>query len=97
MASFIKRVQDSTKKALTVDSGRLADEVTFKSTKYFALWDTMYMGLCLVSVEYEVISGVLVWCQIPAKIVTVSTLKATSLGCQKFWDLCTADPSSPLY
>ena len=44
----------------------------------------------------EAISGVLIWCLIPGKIVTVSVLKTTSIGCQKFCDLCAADPSSLL-
>jgi len=53
-------------------------------------------SLCCVSIGCEAISGVLVWCPIPGKIVAVSALKATSIGCQKFRDLCAADSSSPL-
>nr|YP_009308933.1 hypothetical protein [Toxarium undulatum]AOS86676.1 hypothetical protein [Toxarium undulatum] len=94
--NITKGVQESTKSALTVDSGRRASVGTFKASKDFAKGDTICGSLCCVSIGCEVISGVLVWCPIPGKIVTVSALKATSIGCQKFRDLCTADPSSPL-
>lgn len=93
---FTKRIQDSGKGALTVDSGRRAGSGTFKASKDFARGDVMCGSLCCVSIGCEAISGVLVWCPIPGKIATVSALKATSLGCQKFRDLCAADPSSPL-
>ena len=91
-----KGVQDSTKGALTIDSGRRAGVGTFKASKDFARGDAICGGLCCVSIGCEVTSGVLVWCPIPGKIVVVSALKATSIGCQKFRDLCAADPSSPL-
>lgn len=91
-----KGVQDSTKGALTVDSGRRVGVGTFKASKDFARGDAMCGGLCCVSIGCEAVSGVLVWCPIPGKIVTISALKATSIGCQKFRDLCAADPSSPL-
>ena len=91
-----KRVQDSTKGTLTIDSGRRAGVGAYKASKDFARGDVMCGSLCCVSIGCEAISGVLVWCPIPGKIVTVSALKATSMGCQKFRDLCAADPSSPL-
>ena len=91
-----KGVQDSTKGALTVDSGRRAGVGTFKAGKDFARGDVMCGSLCCVSIGCEAVSGILVWCPIPGKIATISALKATSVGCQKFRDLCAADPSSPL-
>ena len=91
-----KGVQDSTKDALTVDSGRRAGVGTFKASKDFDRGDIVCVSLGCVSIGCEAISGVLVWCPIPGKIVTVSALKATSMGCQKFRDLCAADSSSPL-
>ena len=91
-----KGVQDSTKGALTVDSGRRAGVGTFKAGKDFARGDVMCGSLCCVSIGCEAVSGILVWCPIPGKIVTISALKATSVGCQKFRDLCATDPSSPL-
>ena len=91
-----KGVQDSTKGALTIDSGRRAGVGTFKASKDFARGDAVCGTLCSVSVGCEVASGVLVWCPIPGKLIVVSSLKATSIGCQKFRDLCAADPSSPL-
>jgi hypothetical protein len=94
--NITKGVQDSTKGALTVDSGGRAGVGTFKASKDFARGDVMCGGLCCVSIGCEVVSGVLIWCPIPGKIITVSALKATSMGCQKFRDLCAADPSSPL-
>ena len=91
-----KGVVESSKGAITVDSGRRVGVGTFKASKDFARGDIMCGGLCCVSIGCEVISGVLVWCPIPGKIITVSTLKAVSLGSQKFRDLCAGDPSSPL-
>ena len=91
-----KGVQDSTKGALTVDSGRRVGAGTFKASKDFARGDAICGSLCCVSIGCEALSGVLIWCPIPGKIVTVTALKATSLGCLKFRDLCAADPSSPL-
>jgi len=90
-------VQDSTKGALTIDSGRRTGVGIFKSRKDFARADTLCGGLCCVSIGCEVTYGVLVWCAIPGKIVAVSALKATSIGCQKFRDLCAADPSGPCF
>jgi len=89
-------VQDSTKGALTIDSGRRAGVGTFKASKDFARNDILCGTLCCISIGCEVVSGVLVWCPIPGKIPTISALKATSIGVQKFRDLCVADPSSPL-
>ena len=94
--NITKGVQDSTKGALTVDSGRRAGVGTFKASKDFARGDVMCGSLCCVSIGCEAVSSILVWCPIPGKIVTVSALKATSMGCQKFRDLCAADPSSSL-
>lgn len=94
--NITKGVQDSTKGAVTVDSGRRAGVGTFKASKDFARGDVVCGGLCCISIGCEVVSGVLIWCPVPGKIVTVSALKAASTGCQKFRDLCAADPSSPL-
>ena len=91
-----KGVQDSTKGALTVDSGRRISSGTFKASKDFARSDVLCASLCCVSIGCEAVSGILVWCPLPGKIITISALKATSVGCQKFRDLCAADPSSPL-
>ena len=93
--NITKGVQDSTKGALTVDSGRRAGVGTFKATNDYARGDLICGSLCCISIGCEVVSGILIWCPIPGKIVTVSALKATSMGCQKFRDLCAADPSSP--
>ena len=90
-----KGVQESTKGALVVDSGRRAGISTFKASKDFARGDAICGGLCCVSIGCEVVSSVLVWCPIPGKIIAVSTLKAASVGCLKFRDLCAADPSGP--
>ena len=92
-----KGVQDSTKGTLTIDSGRRAGVGTYKASKDFARGDVMCGSLCCVSIGCEAISGVLVWCPIPGKIVTVSALKATSMGCQKFRDLCASDYCLPLW
>ena len=94
--NLTKGVQDSTKGALMIDSGRRAGAGVFKASKDFARGDVVCGSLCCVSIGCETVCSVVVWCPIPAKIVTVSALKATSIGCQKFRDLCAADPSSPL-
>ena len=89
-------VQEATKGALTIDSGRRVGIGTFKASKDFARGDVVCSGLCCISIGCEITSGVLVWCPILVKIPVVSALKATSIGCQKFRDMCAADPSSPL-
>ena len=94
--NLTKGLQDSTKGAITVDSGRRAGVGTFKASKDFARGDMICGSLFCVSIGCEVVCGVVVWCPIPGKITVVSALKATSIGCQKFRDLCAADPSSPL-
>ena len=94
--NITKGIQETSKGALTIDSGKRAGTGIFKASTDFARGDTVYGGLCSVLVGCEVMVGVLVWCPIPGKIVTVSALKATLIGCHKFRDLCVADPSSPL-
>lgn len=96
LGNFTKGVQDSTKGVLTVDSGRRAGIGTFKASKDFARGDSLCTGLCCVSIGCELVSGILIWCPIPGKIVAVSVLKGTSIGCLKFRDLCSADPSVPM-
>ena len=78
-----KGVQDSNKGALTVDSGRRAGVGMYKAIKDFYKRDLIFGSLCCILIGCETISG---------KIVTVSALKATSMGCQKFRDLCVVDP-----
>ena len=56
--NFTKGVQDSTKGALTVDSGRQAGVGTFKASEDFARGDVMCGSLCCVSIGCEAISGV---------------------------------------
>ena len=94
--NITKGVQDSTKGALTLDSGRRVGIGTFKASKDFAKGDVVCGSLCCVSIGCEAVSSIIVWLPMPGKIVTISALKATSIGCQKFRDLCVVDPSSPL-
>ncbi len=96
MGNLTKSVQDSTKGALTIDSARRGATGGFKAGKDFARGDAICGGLGCVSIGCEAVSAVIVWCPIPGKIVTISALKATSVGCQRFRDLCAQDPSSPL-
>jgi len=70
--------------------------VLSKLAKILSRRDIVCGNLCTVSIGCELVSGVLVWCPIPVKTAAVSALKATSIGCQKFRDLCAADLSSPL-
>ena len=86
-------IQDTGKGALTMDSGKRAGTSIFKASKDFSRGDPVCGGLCSLSAGCEVIAGVLVWCPIPGKITTVAALKSTSIGCQKFRDLCAQDGS----
>lgn len=89
-------VVDSTKGGVMVDSGRRIGIGTFKAGTYFSRGDTVCGTLCCVSIGCESLCSILIWCPVPGKIITVSALKATSVGCQKFRDLCAANPSNPL-
>ena len=89
-------MRDITKGVITIDSGKRAGAGTFKASKDFARGDTVCAGLCCVSIKCELLSGILVWYSVLGKIAAVSALKATSLVCQNFCDLCANRPSSPL-
>ena len=71
-------IQDTSKGLLMIHSGGRAGVGTYKAGKDFARGD----ALCCFSIGCETISGILVWCPIPGKITTLSTLKAVSMGCQ---------------
>lgn len=92
--NITRAIQDTTQGSSTIYSGHRIGVSTFKASKNFVKKDVMCRSLCCISIGCEALSGVLVWCPIPSKVVTISTLKATSLGCQKFQDFCVADPSS---
>ena len=89
-------VEASSKGGIIVDSGRRTAVGIYKASKDFIKGDAVCGSLCCVSVVSELASGILVYCPIPYKITTVSVLKATSISCQRFRDLCSGDPSSPL-
>lgn len=89
-------VQDSSKGALTVDSGKRIGVGAYKAGKDFSRGDVVCGTLCCVSMGCETVSSIVIWCPLPYKIVTVSALKATSIGLQRFRDLCAGDSSSPL-
>jgi len=89
-------VEASSKGVIIVDSGRRTATGIYKASKDFIKGDVVCGSLCCVSVVSELSSGILVYCPIPYKITTVSVLKATSISCQRFRDLCSGDPSSPL-
>ena len=74
-------IQDTSKGALTMDSGKRAGTGIFKASKDFAHGDAICGGLCSISAGCEVIASILVWCPIPGKITTVAVLKCTSIGC----------------
>jgi hypothetical protein len=93
--NLTKSVQDSSKGAITVDSSKRAATGTYKAGKDFSRGDSLCGGLCCISIGCEVLSGVFVWCPIPGKVMTISVLKAGSISCQKFRDLCSQDASSP--
>ena len=94
--NLTQSVQDATKAGSTIDSGRRVGIVTFKASTDFGRGDTLCGTLCCVSIGCEAASTVLVWIPIPGKIIAVSSLKAVSVGCLKFRDMCALDNSSPL-
>ena len=94
--NLTKNLEDSSKGAVTVHSGKRAATTGFKATKDFNRGDPVCGTLCTISSSCEVVSGVLVWVPFPGKICTVSCLKAVSIGCEKIRDMCAADPSSPM-
>lgn len=89
-------IQDTGKGAITLDSGKRAGSGVYKASKDFARGDQICGVLCTVSAGCELTAGVLIWVPIPGKLSTVALLKGTSIGCQKFRDLCAQDGSSPL-
>jgi hypothetical protein len=94
--NITEEIVNTGKGVLTAQCGNRVGSGAYKATKDFGRGDLICGTLCCISIGCEVVSGVLVWCPIPSKITTVSALKATSIGYQKFRDLCAADPSSPL-
>lgn len=88
-------VQDSTKGALTLDSGKRGATGIYKAGKDFARGDVVCGTLCSLSTGCETLCAVVICCPIPGKVPVVAGLKAVSIGCQRFRDLCAADPSSP--
>ena len=90
-----KSVQDSTKGVVTVDSGRRMGVGSFKAGKDFARGDTLCGSLCCISIGCEAAAGILIWIPLPGKITTVATLKAISIGTQRYRDMCAADPFAP--
>ena len=94
--NLTKSIQDTGKAGVMVDSGKRGASGIFKATKDFSRGDPVCGTLCSVSVGCEATAAVLVWVPIPGKIVAIAALKTTSVGCQKFRDLCAQDPSSPL-
>ena len=60
-----KSFHEITKGNLTIESGRRAATGTFKASKDFARGDVVCSTLYCISIGYETVSGVLVWCPIP--------------------------------
>lgn len=85
-----KAVQDSSKGALTANSGKRLATTGFKATKHFGRGDPVCGVLCTVSACCETDSGIAVWIPFPGKICTLSGLKAISIGCERVRDLCAA-------
>ena len=93
--NLTKNIEDSSKGAVMVHSGKRAAGSGFKSVLDFSRGDPLCGGLCVVSAGCEVVSGVIVWIPFPGKICTVASLKAVSVGCEKIRDMCAANPKAP--
>jgi len=52
--------------------------------------------LCAISACCEVAGAIALWPPIPAKICTLSGLKAISIACKTIRDLCVAKPNGAL-
>lgn len=87
-----KGIQEIAKGAVAIDSGGRIGTGIYKAVcRDFPKGNFVSGSLCCVSILCEVVSGVLVWCPIPRKVKTITALKATSMGCQKFRDNLVAD------
>lgn len=85
---------DSTKGAVTVQSGARVGTSIFKGAKDYARGDFLCTGLCATSGICETAASIIVWIPIPGKICTVATLKGISYGCMRIRDLCAAEPEN---
>jgi hypothetical protein len=95
LSNLTKNIEDSSKGAVTVHSGKRAAESGFKSVMGFSRGDPLCGGLCIVSAGCEVASAVMVWIPFPGKICTLAGLKAVSVGCERIRDMCVANPTAP--
>jgi hypothetical protein len=95
LGNLTKNVQDSSKGAVTVHSGKRAAGSGFKAAVDYSRGDPICGTLCVISSGCEVVSGVIVWFPFPGKICTVSALKAVSVGCEKIRDMCATNPKAP--
>lgn len=92
-----KTVEEASKGALTVHSGRRVATTSFKATKDFGRSDSVCVTLCAVSACCETAFGIIVWIPFLGKIRTFSRLKAISIRCETVRDLCAVEPSNPIY
>lgn len=94
--SLTNGIIDSTKGAITAQSGARVGTSVYKGAKDYAKGDTLCTGLCATSGICETAAGIIIWIPIPGKICVVSTLKGISYGCMRIRDLCAAEPGNPL-
>lgn len=95
LGNLTKSVEDTSKGAITVHSGKRAAGSGFKAVADYSRGDPICGTLCSVSSGCELISGVIVWFPFPGKICTVAGLKAVSVGCERIRDMCAANPTIP--
>ena len=95
LGNLTKNIEDSSKGAVTVHSGKWAALIGFKYVTDFSRGDPLCGTLCVVSASCEVVSGVAVWIPFPGKICTVASLKAISVGCERIRDMCASNPTAP--
>ena len=56
---------------------------TFKASKNSVWADKICVDRCYVSVDFKVVSGVLIWRPVPTKMIAIAALKAIPMGCVK--------------
>ena len=69
---------------------------TFKASKNFVWADKICVDRCYVSVDFKVVSGVLIWRPVPTKMIAIAALKAIPMGCKGFRDRYDGYSTCPL-
>jgi len=95
LGNWTKGIAETSKTALTAQSGSRIGSGAYKATKDFSKGDVMCGTLCSVSIGCETACAIIVWIPVPCKFATIGILKGVSHASTKFRDLCANDLSNP--